>query len=226
MNQRTQQTIQKLSRLAEEFGFDVGMHNACYIEAVQKRIQRYGDNTDEFYESLLGLITTRIKYLKNKSNNWYIENPNHHKTATHLIDRITTNTNNLGTIIAIKNDKTFNGAYGYFLKVLETPDGWVNIYNLQTKDDIITAELTSELVNIISLINNGELVFLVHDGISANKLVHLTDLEVLPLDSIIETPNGCYTKDTLNVWQSTNSADKVNTLYFIQYLKSSSVKLG
>lgn len=228
MNEKLRAKIDQLIKLTEEFGFEVGMHNKCFYDALQKRVVKFGENSEEFALHTLQLLETRIRYLKNKAKWWYLERPEHFENATKWHNLIENRNNldelnsaQLGTILAIKRPGKFSG-HDYALK---TTNGWSEIVDIETKDEIFDATLTGKVWEVNSeILPKFNAISMVYEGFDGITPRHITDLKSLPWGIMIQVgDNSFYTKISDEMWRVSPGEDLLSNHYFDLALKEKSV---
>lgn len=216
---------ERLIKITEKFGFDVGMHNSCLAEALKKRVKKYANNAYQLEKSVLSLLGTRLEYLKERAKWWNVEQPGHHIAAEKWKEKITSETFNsahLGTIIAIGvPDEVFS--YNYYLK---TSGGWITIVNIKTTDSIFNADSNEILVDIENdLLKFEKNISMVYSGFTTNPK-HITDLKALSIGTNIKTPLGIFTKFAFTTWRRSTTDEVLEDKDFTKWLTAILIELA
>lgn len=228
MNQKIKDKIDRLIKVTEEFGFDVGMHNKCFDDAIKKRLEKFGEDSEEFTTHILALLETRIRYLKEKSKWWYRDRPEHVNNIIKWKEIIENKENleqflnaDLGTILAITRPGRFSGR-DYALKTLKS---WVEIVNIKTNQEIFNAKLTGKTWDIEKeLLPRFNAISMVYEGFDGIHPRHITDLKALSIGTVVETPTHTYTKILDEKW-SPGDNELIPDNAFIKILSDKKVKV-
>lgn len=230
MSEKIRAKLDRLIALTEEFGFDVGMHNKCFDEALQKRVKRFGEDSEDFAVQTLGLIETRLRYLKEKSKWWYKERPEHLNNAMRWKDIIESRQNreefedaDLGTILSVRRSGKFAGRDF----ALKTSSGWAKIVDIVTTKEIFNTGLTGEMWDVdTELLPRFDSISMVYEGFDGENPRHVTDLKALPVGTKVQTPSNVYVKTQPEVW-TLNGPDggEFEDHFFSDVLRDKQVKV-
>ena len=228
MNKKLRDKINRLIKVTEDFGFDVGMHNKCFDDALKKRLEKFGEDSEEFATHTLALIETRIRYLKEKSKWWYRDRPEHLTNVSKWNEVIKDRENleeflnaDLGTILAIKRPGKFSGR-DYALK---TSEGWVEIIDIITIREVFNAILTYKVWDVEKeLLPRFDDITMVYEGFNKNTPRHITDLKSLEIGAVIETSDEVYQKVSEEVWAPKHS-EPLTDDFFEKELRDKTIRV-